>query len=248
MAYDGSTWDETNPTNSTPANELDDIARDIKIGIRSRMGQEHIFPTSQTGTANAGPHSYITFQNQTGAPTLPIVNGVTQAGGIYFQTNQGYIEDSAGASFVFFASAAGLAISNVSTIGAIPVITGSGALVALAPASSGYILVSQGTTGTPVWRAGLGAITSGLLQNTVYTATNAGFVFAVPTVAGGGQSADFYKDTGSATTYLCSTPIRPAATNNAYTFMIPVHSGDKWKIIPTTSSTITSIIHEFWPL
>lgn len=83
MPYDGSTWDETNPTNSTPANELDDIAIDIKKGISGRLNKEHAWPASQASTASGGTHTYISFAPQTAAPSLPVVLGTTQNGALY---------------------------------------------------------------------------------------------------------------------------------------------------------------------
>ena len=83
MAYDGSTWDETNPTNATPANELDDISVDIKKGISGRLNKEHAWPSSQASTASGGTHTYISFAPQTAAPSLPVVLGTTQNGALY---------------------------------------------------------------------------------------------------------------------------------------------------------------------
>lgn len=83
MPYDGSLWDENNPTNSTLANEIDDIARDIKIGTRSRMQNEHIWPAAETGTGEAGWHTTVSLQTRTATPSVPILNSTTQAGVIF---------------------------------------------------------------------------------------------------------------------------------------------------------------------
>lgn len=83
MAYDGSAWTESEPTNSTLANEIDDVARDMKIGVRSRMANEHIWPASQTGTNNGGYHTVVSFQSQTATPSVSVVNGTTQAGVLF---------------------------------------------------------------------------------------------------------------------------------------------------------------------
>lgn len=154
MPLDGQGWDETNPTDATFANQIDDYMRDERIAVRSRMAREHIWPSSQVTTGEAGPHTYITFQPQTGTPTLPIVGTQTQCAGIYFQTNNGYVVDSAGVGRMFFASGAGIAVSNTATLGAISVITGSGGLAVLSPGSSGQVLVSAGT-GAPLGYATL---------------------------------------------------------------------------------------------
>lgn len=83
MPYDGSTWDETNPTNATLANEIDDVARDMKIGTRGRVGQEHIWPSSQAATSEAGGHIYVSLQAQTSTPTTPVYGTSTQNGVIF---------------------------------------------------------------------------------------------------------------------------------------------------------------------
>ena len=64
---DGTGWDETVPSDSTVASNIDDYSRDLRIGIADRMGQEHIHPaTSSVG----GQHKWITLQALTTFPTL----------------------------------------------------------------------------------------------------------------------------------------------------------------------------------
>lgn len=95
MPYDGTAWDETNPTNSTIANEIDDVARDMKTGTRVRMQNEHIWPAAQTGTGEAGFHTVVSLQAQTGTPTMPIVASVTQAGMLFVTSGALMFKDSA---------------------------------------------------------------------------------------------------------------------------------------------------------
>ena len=64
---DGTGWDETIPSDSTVASNIDDYNRDLRIGIADRLGQEHIHPaTSSVG----GQHKWITLQALTTFPTL----------------------------------------------------------------------------------------------------------------------------------------------------------------------------------
>ena len=64
---DGTGWDETVPSDSTVASNIDDYNRDLRIGIADRIGQEHIHPaTSSVG----GQHKWITLQALTTFPTL----------------------------------------------------------------------------------------------------------------------------------------------------------------------------------
>ena len=89
---DGTTWDETLPTDSTTAVSIDDHIRDVRKGIRSRLALEHEFPTSQSATSEAGVHKFITLQNQAAKPTL----AGTQVGAVYAKTSALFFEDSAG--------------------------------------------------------------------------------------------------------------------------------------------------------
>ena len=90
---DGAVWNEAEPTNATVANQIDDYNRDLRVGIRSRMAREHIWPDSQTGTGQAGHHSIVSLQTQTAAPSYDTsAAGVLYAssgGGLTFRTNTG---------------------------------------------------------------------------------------------------------------------------------------------------------------
>lgn len=67
---DGTQWDETNPTQNTLANTIDAFDRDMRVGTRLRMSNEHVWPSSQTGTSQAGQHLFMTVQQQAVAPTF----------------------------------------------------------------------------------------------------------------------------------------------------------------------------------
>lgn len=79
---DGSSWDETNPQQSTLANTIDSYDRDIRVGVRGRMALEHEWPSSQSVTSAAGYHKFVTLQSQASKPTI----AGTQLGAIYMKT------------------------------------------------------------------------------------------------------------------------------------------------------------------
>lgn len=64
---DGTAWDETTPTNSSNANDIDDFNRDLRKGIRIRMEYEH---DALVGSSGGGKHKFITLQQQSAKPTL----------------------------------------------------------------------------------------------------------------------------------------------------------------------------------
>jgi len=79
---DGASWDETTPTDATVAINIDDYNRDLRVGVRSRMALEHEWPSSQSATAEAGMHKYMTLQMQSTHPTL----AGTQVAAVYART------------------------------------------------------------------------------------------------------------------------------------------------------------------
>ena len=100
---DGTTWDETAPTDATSALQIDDYNRDLRAGTRSRMALEHEWPSSQSATSEAGKHKYVTLQEQTVKPTL----SGTQIGGVYTKTDHKlYFENSAGSEVVIVSGTA----------------------------------------------------------------------------------------------------------------------------------------------
>lgn len=80
---DGDTWDEANPTDATTAISIDDYMRHIQKGVRSRMAFEHEWPASQSATAEAGKHKYVTLQMQSAAVSL----SGTQVGALYLTSS-----------------------------------------------------------------------------------------------------------------------------------------------------------------
>lgn len=94
---DGSTWDESTPTDATVGIQIDDYIRDVRIGVRGRLANEHEWPASQGATSEAGMHKYITLQNQSTKPSL----AGTQVGAIYQKTSNLFYQNSAGVEIQF---------------------------------------------------------------------------------------------------------------------------------------------------
>ncbi len=141
---DGSSWDETNPTDATVAVQIDDYNRDLRVGVRARMANEHEWPSSQSATSQAGSHKFMTVQAQ---PVKPSLSG-TQVGAIYIKTdNNFYFEKSSGTE-VQITDGTGLNVPATPTI----VTTGtslSGAGVFQA-ASDGFIYIDGGAPSTEI--------------------------------------------------------------------------------------------------
>jgi hypothetical protein len=81
---DGQQWDETNPQQSTEASTIDAYDRDVRVGTRLRMQQEHVWPSSQTNSDQAGYHTYLTLQSYTGFPGFA---NTSQVGGLWVDTS-----------------------------------------------------------------------------------------------------------------------------------------------------------------
>lgn len=126
---DGDSWDETVPVNATLATQIDDYDRDLRKGVRSRMAFEHEWPASQSATAAAGQHKFISLQNQSTQPTL----SGTQVSAVYIKTDAGtsyglYFADKSGSENLIASSGGlniGAGISIKSTI------TSTGAILAV---------------------------------------------------------------------------------------------------------------------
>jgi len=130
---DGTSWDETSPSNSTNLSDGDDHIRDVRKGVRIRMEKEHnTFGSSSAG----GEHTFITLQNQASKPTL----SGSQIAAVYAKTVSGikelFYEDSAGTEVQLTTAGA----INVAATPAVP--TGSvfpwGGAIASPP--SGYLI------------------------------------------------------------------------------------------------------------
>lgn len=146
---DGATWDETKPDNDTSLTDGDDYQRDMRVGTRGRMALEHVWPSSQTGTAEAGYHKYITFQPGTTLPATLIL-GTTAGALTVASSGTGYeayvatVESGTTASGniqVTFLSGLNLGAGHMAsqTVGGMIYSTGS--------ATAGFAQVAIGTTG-----------------------------------------------------------------------------------------------------
>ncbi len=211
MAYDGSAWDENNPTNSTLANEIDDVAVDMKIGVRSRMQNEHAWPAVQTGTNQAGQHLFVTLQPQTGAPTLPVVGTTTQIAAIWASSGSQnlLIKASNATSYVLFNSSAGAVnisagyYSATAAVGDV-LIGSAGGLKVLVASATNLALITRAGTADPNWQAVL------LLSN---PNTVTGLVtFATNIDIGGNSVTNGFLGVASQSTH---------AMSNGETYMVP---------------------------
>jgi hypothetical protein len=145
---DGVVWDETLPSDSTNLTSGDDHQRHIKKGIRLRMANEHEWPDSQTGTAEAGQHKFITLQ-ATATPSNLIAT--TQRGGISLA--------SSGTGYEFYMCACSTATTagddvQISFLGGMNIASGKVAgqaqadlLYAVDATTGGWTPLAIGTTG-----------------------------------------------------------------------------------------------------
>jgi len=155
MPFDGTTWGEARPDNNDFANEIDDYMRDDKMGVRSRMEHEHVWPSSQSATNQGGFHKFITLSALTSAPVL-VYGTSTQLAAIWCSSGSKdiMVTDSAGSSYMLMKSAVGVTFfSGTGTIGSIPYVTSGGGMVQLAAATSGYVLTAAGANTAPSWAA-----------------------------------------------------------------------------------------------
>lgn len=101
---DGSTWDETNPTDATQAVQIDDYNRDLRVGTRGRMAREHEWPSSQSATSEAGAHKFMTLQAQAVKPTV----AGTQIAAIYADTLNNFCFEKSDGTVVTIVSGTGV--------------------------------------------------------------------------------------------------------------------------------------------
>ena len=162
---DGIVWNEALPDNSTLAHQIDDYDRDLRLGVRSRMAREHIWTSSQTATSEGGHHQFITFQQQTGAPTL--TTALTQVGALYVGSSAaGYpllFENSAGSAITLVNSAFNIPVITTGTLGSIAICSSANpnSLIALAGSADGLPLITHSNTAAPSY-ASLGCVGGGL--------------------------------------------------------------------------------------
>lgn len=150
---DGSSWDETQPTNATLATQIDDYNRDLRIGVRARLALEHEWPVSQAATAEAGMHKFITLQNQATAPTL----SGTQIAGVYTKTV------GAGLQELFWKNEAGMEVQVTDRTVAGRLVKVQNFLTGTVVSSAQAVAYSMNATTAPTGTSGV------LVMSTTYT-------------------------------------------------------------------------------
>jgi hypothetical protein len=240
MSFDGVTWNEALPDNNVLAHQIDDYDRDLRIGVRSRMAREHVWPSSQTGTNEGGHHNFITLQMQTGAPAMV----GTTAGGIYIgSAANGYplmFVNSAGSTFTLVNSAGNIPVISSGTLGSIAICSSANAntIITLSGSTDGYVLTTHSNTAAPNWLSPTSLI-SGLVgsytdKTSNYGAQQAatdGYVQAFTTYAAQSAALRGYTDSNSNPTTVVD---RNAVENNVGSVTASVkflvRKGDYWKV------------------
>ena len=65
-------WDETVPTNTTNATDIDDHIRKVRLDIRERFGIDHKIASSDDADVAFGVHTKITFEAAITEPSLAV--------------------------------------------------------------------------------------------------------------------------------------------------------------------------------
>lgn len=245
---DGVTWNEALPDNSVLAHQIDDYDRDLRVGIRSRMAIEHVFSSTSTSTGDAGMHKFITFQQQTGAPT--ITTALTQVGALYVgSSGSGYPlihQHSDGTLVTLVNSAKNIPVIASGTLGSIAICSSANpnSLVALTGSVDGLVLLSHSNTAGVSWgQVSSGAIANGAVQlagvsgvfgawvsqsnNTVYQASTDGFVIAYNS-AGATEVIGLTDGNNPPTTKRIGITSPGGGYPSGIT--MPVRKGDYWKV------------------
>ena len=131
---DGTTWDETTPTDATVAVNIDDYNRDVRVGMRSRFAHEHEMPASQSATSEGGKHKFMTLQEQGVKPTL----SGTQIAAIYADTNNNLVFEKSDGTVVTVV--AGTAVGDGKVLA-----NATDAAASYLQSKIGYGLTSSGT-------------------------------------------------------------------------------------------------------
>jgi len=214
---DGVTWDETEPTEATEASLAPVYMTDDRVGVRKRMQQEHFWPAAQTGVNQAGQHTYLTLQAQTGFPGFINNNSGTslQIAGIWVDVNSVLWYSSTATTsptlMPFIMGTIG-AFTSTATTGGAP------GLGIVQNTSNGNILLS-GALGT--WQ--------GKTTGVVYQAASDGFVIGYASGTGG-VNMSAYSDSNNPPTTLRQYVLSPGSGNGAVSICMPVRKGDYWEV------------------
>ena len=228
MGFNGETWNESSPVNADLAADIDDYIRDVKIGVRSRMENEHVWKASQSATGSDGQHKFITLAAQTATPGL-VYGTSTQSAGIFADTNNTVnIVDKTGNVYPIVMTGKGLVIgSGTGTYGAIPYITSGGGITLLAAGTSGYILTGAGAA-APTWSPFIGfGSWAAKSDSVVYQAATDGFVVGFGAVANGGHLY-MYTDSAASPTTVRLHLTYTSGGSGTLSGMMPVKKGDYW--------------------
>jgi len=192
MAFDGIVWNEAIPTNSDLAAEIDDYMRDMKLAVRSRMALEHGWGSAQTGTNNAGFHTFITLSGQTAQPVLTYGGVSTQLAVIWVSSGSKsvFISDSAGNDYVLMESGKGInfqggVFSSTGTQGDMIIGTTGGTIKILAASAPGLGLITNTNTGNPTWEPVLRLSAGGTISGAIAVIGNNITLGATVTLTGG---------------------------------------------------------------
>ena len=233
MAYDGSTWDESNPQDSTVANTIDDHIQDVKKGVRARLALEHVMPASQAATASGGRHLFVSFVHQTVAPTIPGTAGVVWVG-----TDKAlYFTNSAGTDAAIIGTNAKIPVIAGGTLGSIALCSSANptGLTVLAGSVDGLYLRTATNTGAPTWgnpltdhfKVSIGTAVHGetIAPPAGFLANQCAFFVGLKTVKGSGldQHDTYIMDitcTVDAGGVVTATNARGSATTCVVNFMI----------------------------
>lgn len=223
---DGTTWDETTPTDGTNAVNIDDYNRDVRVGTRKRMAIEHEWPSTQTGTSQAGAHRFITLQAQTSSP---VVTG-TQIGGVFLNTNQQLCFVNSASNTTVIVSGTSLALKATATGPNVVMVTSGGGLIyALPIATTAQQFFTVATSGAnpafAVDTSGFGTWES-KADNTAYLAETNGMVCASNLSA---ASAYGYTDASNPPTTV-RNQCKDNGSGYAGSICMPVRKGDYWKV------------------
>lgn len=213
---DGTTWDETVPTDSSNAVDIDDYNRDVRKGVRLRMANEHEWVSSDSTTSASGMHKFMTMQEQGAKPTL----SGTQEGALYIKTDLGlYFENSAGSEIL---------ISHGTAIGT------TGSSIVCATMTAGNVTI----TGTLALTGGFSALIFGTRIarsfTTTYQATKDGILYGY-NVGGGVAGIKFYVSATTAPSILAMT------NGNGYGGAggcVPVKNDEYYKVTADNSGQV----------
>jgi len=148
---DGIIWQETAPDDDTNISDGDNYqVHDIKA-VRMRLAHEHTFPSSQTGTSEAGYHKFMTFQPGTTAAS-DLISGSTAGAFVCKSSGTGY------EAYLCTIASGTAANDNVQitfvgglNAGALKVGTQAVGDIIYANSTSGFTRVAIGTTGDLIY-------------------------------------------------------------------------------------------------